>query len=833
MFSPSVFVILIASFAADAEISVPPVSEMVRVPEQDELAFDFGTAESPVAIGYVRVGAARKYDGSNRFGFETDGQAAFDDGTASEKPSSHPERNDPIPDAVRRDGVERAKRLLFVAEVPRAGPYWVYATVGRRSKARSNQRVSIDGHLAGEDIDGSGPSATSLSGVPTRTVKTYVEASSGAIRIEVTASGAGGTGSLPASLVAVRIRRLDIPPSPEDLKEGSFFRRALLLERELQGVRGIGSKGEAKRLRDLVSAYRAALTTEIRAGSPFRSVARDRLEAAERLRLARAYLDMGISPDAERRTGSNAFARYWKAHDLANAMTGGDPLFHRSQALCAQVAFWMARMGGAAPRLAMLEKHLEPIRNLYPNSDPVKLYGSTQPFPLPPTAEAKSSREVPGWATSQLECRRGLDLVVGHWTKLQSEDGRFGGSWEEGLELMRRVFLSAFAVGDRRAHEAYRRFEEGLLDSVLGDADWWVPTAKPDPNLDRAEAASVRLSRLFQVWSESGNPAALDVLRRASRIADLGDGVLPAKRTSAQDLYALLESVPSSVWHASPPGPLRTTQRDAEQLDHLDFRFRQLARHVGRDVRLATSECLFPHALSFPADRLLLEGLTPPSGPSGRWQSLVFWDDPKHFVAARVITSDDRNFRFSAYSVGEGEQTLRFRPGGLLRGKYEVAVKGKQGLISSKVVGWIGSGETIDVFLPPRQAVTVELSCKDKSDRFPPMADLVLSRAALRVIGSPKVGRPLKLRVRVYAIGIHGGGRVRVLASGEQDLVASFPELEGGNLRYEDPMRPIDLEIPWTPRTSGKKLVKVQLETKERDSSLDNNSWSGVIEVAR
>ena len=150
-----------------------------------QFLFDLGRSNSIVRPGWTQVTEQTVYTKESGFGWERPAAASFDDPLdvrESFKPT-HPHWAGPVHNDVLRDGVEDARPLVFLADVP-SGRYLLSTTLGRYTKPRHDLNVTCNGVILATNVDAWGHVWGSQGGVPTRTVAAVVDVTNGHVRLE-------------------------------------------------------------------------------------------------------------------------------------------------------------------------------------------------------------------------------------------------------------------------------------------------------------------------------------------------------------------------------------------------------------------------------------------------------------------------------------------------------------------------------------------------------------------------------------------------------------------------------------------------------------------------
>ncbi len=119
------------------------------------LKLDMGTADSPVAPGFVRVTADQRYDAAKGFGFVEGPYTSFNTTGPSPhvnfvSPSSATVYEEGVTD-LNRDGLWSDGDLVFRADLPN-GKYRVWLTIGHMNKVLGSIQVYANGKLIAKDI---------------------------------------------------------------------------------------------------------------------------------------------------------------------------------------------------------------------------------------------------------------------------------------------------------------------------------------------------------------------------------------------------------------------------------------------------------------------------------------------------------------------------------------------------------------------------------------------------------------------------------------------------------------------------------------------------------
>ena len=152
----------------------------------EEIRFDMGTADSPLAKHFLRVTPDMRYNVDRGYGFTKLPKTAFDEkiDDKSKFCPVPPVEVNPVGIDALRDGVESDGPVTFRVNL-QYGLYCVTVTVGRHSQPRHDYAIRIFDRTVASNLDAWGPACGTPGGPSTRTFKTLSQATEGRIIVTI------------------------------------------------------------------------------------------------------------------------------------------------------------------------------------------------------------------------------------------------------------------------------------------------------------------------------------------------------------------------------------------------------------------------------------------------------------------------------------------------------------------------------------------------------------------------------------------------------------------------------------------------------------------------
>ena len=488
--------------------------------------FDLGTPTSPVKPGWTRITHTTLYRPEHGYGWTRAAEGSFNDEepVAIGHRELHPNWAGPLDDPLLRDGVEDSRPLTFLADVP-PGRYQVTVTLGRYRAFRHDMAFRLNGAQVATNIDAWGYVWGSQGGTPTRTLAAIAEPEKGQLRLEFDYKQPGVDrwtefndrrpeggrfwflGDNRNSVVAIRIRPIEsalihleqgrivgaiqstalrqvttefntgnlekalqlisAQTLPEAASVDEWIEEGSILDALVGSLAVTDRKTEIALLSRTTRAWNQVLLrlpTKERESSARYWLSIERLESAQRYRLALTYVGMLAYRWADEQTGLNKYHRYWAAYDLCGPFTPEDPLYFKSHLLRGRVAQWNGHEGGWKNCYNLAAQHFALLLKAFPENRIVRMYSGQQVTSsqraLPVVGNA------PVWATLQREALNRYLAIIHYWIReRQASNGELGGNWGDDVEILRGWLPAVLGIGDPLAREGLRKIAQGVWTS--------------------------------------------------------------------------------------------------------------------------------------------------------------------------------------------------------------------------------------------------------------------------------------------------------------------------------------------------------------------------------
>jgi hypothetical protein len=480
----------------------------------DDLRYDMGPADSPVAVGFQKIGLEDMYDAERGFGWETAPESDFsrDKHWPGELPYWHDQLRELPLDPLARDGVASGGTMVFRVDVPK-GQYVVRGWIGDYVEYALHQNLEVNGQQVFKDLDaGLGGIWGQILWTAVTPFRGVVNADEGTLRFAF--STEGEPGKFQARLTGLQIRRY--VPGPVRLNgtelewTGPSLPRADFVCKMLNSgeishaskhIQAIPTAGAGR--------YYHACLWEALAGrmeliDPAKSLAAveaalrllekpipevDPVALIERKQILEEYRDahkkvrmMGYRR-ADELTKTNQFRRLQEARALAAQILPDEPLYWQGRLLQARVHFWIGREGNK--READLAKPvIEDLLRVFPDNRMVRMYANQIGHDLRVAPIREFVVETPGapeWAVVQRALLSTVKSVIQFWTtERQLENGEIGGGWNDDVEILRKWGAVASAVDLPVVNQGIARLADGVWEANSDLQQHGYPRGKND-----------------------------------------------------------------------------------------------------------------------------------------------------------------------------------------------------------------------------------------------------------------------------------------------------------------------------------------------------------------
>lgn len=492
------------------------------------LRFDFGTSESPVKPGWIRVTHETVYpnaEGKYAYGLNRTASSSFDragifvpdwmKGAIKEK--------FPLDDML-RDGVFDKGDLTFRADVP-DGEYWLVVSIGDEQATRRNMSVSVNGNTVAEKVT----TQTSWGGyATTRTFRQRILATNGKVEIAFKNEGDGN------SILGIEL--ISFVPYPIQFEGEKWY--SAQADENLQ--KGLSALSQGK-WQDALAAFEAIsdpllqanafltlsdlldvpeiiiqdvlgktilLTDGILESAPPDSS--DGILAAELNRISAGYLqarwfiNLLSYEDSTRQTGLAFSRRLWMAEDLCQQITADDPLFDRACLNIGRIHYWFWREDGDSNEKRIADKYFSILKERQPSNRLVRMYTGEN---IPWSEEYSSAMEgMPEWAVKQREAMSRLLEVIRWWIdNRQLDNGEMGGGYGDDVEMLRQWHVFLGGADDETVKRGWLKLAHGIwysgnIDTERGYAALESDVQHSAEDVSDSQPAMIGLDYGSPIW---------------------------------------------------------------------------------------------------------------------------------------------------------------------------------------------------------------------------------------------------------------------------------------------------------------------------------------------
>lgn len=497
------------------------------------LRFDFGTRESPVKPGWIRVTHETTYTSDCGYGWDQAAASSFDreevfvpdwmKGSIAKSPTL---------DDMLRDGVFDKEALTFHIDVPN-GEYWLLVSIGDEGSTRRSMTVLADGIMIADNIT----TQTSWGGyATTRTFRRKLNVVYGKLEVDFI-HGGDANSILGIELVSLvrypiwfSVMALPDPrwvvdeerynPNPgilNALEKWDWEDALAALEpvteplsraNALIAATDVLDMPEERALASLEEAIQ--LLDQVLQDSPPDS--RDGIIANELNRIstnylqARHFMKLLSYGYATEQTGYNFSRRLRMAEDLLQQITEDDPLFDRACLNIGRIHYWFWRENGEASEKEIADRYFSILKNRQPDNRLVRIYTGEQiPWGEEYTADVVG---MPEWAVKQREAMGRLLEVIRWWIdNRQLDNGEMGGSYGDDVEMLRQWHVFLGGADDETVKRGWLKLAHGIWYNGNIDTQRGYAAAESDVQHSAEDTAD---SQPAMIGMDYGNPVWLE-----------------------------------------------------------------------------------------------------------------------------------------------------------------------------------------------------------------------------------------------------------------------------------------------------------------------------------
>ncbi len=381
--------------------------------------FDFGTSNSPLEEGYIRVSSEGNYVRETGFGWTSDPKRkAFI--LENIKPASK----------LLQDGVSSWDSLVFQIDA-NPGDYVLTINIGMGEDEPLDLNIAVNDKVLAESIQ------TPWLRLNHQSFSQVVHLTDAPTVVSLsTHSGRW-----------VSVHSLALRP----LTEWEDFKSTTLLDQ------------------DTAELYRMKkeLTQKLES-DPDNLQVINQLNDVNKFLFAAYYYDIGWWSWAVEETGMRIFPRYHYASDLLRQIIANDehPLYDKSVYLIARIHYWLYKEQGNEYNREEYEKYFKLLHDKYPEHAILSMYAGEKI--LHKSSCQTTDDYAPVWANLQREAICRMQGMIHWWAdSVQAENGELGGKFGDDVEILRWWLPVILGADDEKARAAYTRLVDGVWHSGL------------------------------------------------------------------------------------------------------------------------------------------------------------------------------------------------------------------------------------------------------------------------------------------------------------------------------------------------------------------------------